>query len=79
MIALGMGWFIYRARFARHAVILILPLWLMLHGGLLLAGIHLRDFYAWRNRLPQPAYLALNALALAALVGLVWLLLIVGR
>jgi hypothetical protein len=79
LIALGMGWFIYRSRFARHAIFLLLPFWLMLHGGLLLAGIHLRDFYAWWNRLSQPAHIAIQVLGLAALVGLVWLLLVVGR
>jgi hypothetical protein len=71
---LAIGWFIYRTRFARHAIFMILPLWLMLHGVLLLVGIHLRDFYTWWNRLAQPLRILLQLLVVVAFMGLVWIL-----
>jgi hypothetical protein len=79
IMALGIGWFIFRSRFARHAIVLIVPLWMMLHGALLLAGFHVRDFYTWLNRRSQPAYIAIQFLGWAAFMGLVWLLVTLGR
>jgi len=79
LMAFGFCWFIYKTRFGRHAIVLALPLWLMFQGGLLLAGIHLRDFYTWWNRLSQPAHIAIHLFGLIALVALVVLLVTAGR
>jgi hypothetical protein len=79
LMTLGIGWFVFRTRFARHAIFLIVPAWLVLHGSLLLAGIHLRDFHNWWNRRSQLTHLAAGFLGLALLTAVVWLLLIAGR
>jgi hypothetical protein len=79
LMAAGLGWYIYKTRFARQAVLFVVPLWLLLHGALLLAGIHLRDFYSWWNRLAQPARLGIQVLAWATFLALVWFLIAAGR
>ncbi|MCI0637530.1 MAG: hypothetical protein L0Y72_31445 [Gemmataceae bacterium] len=75
VIAVALCYFIYRTRFGRHAILLFAPLWLMLHGTLLLLGIHFRDFRAWWNQLRPLPRIALQALGILALALVVWFLL----
>ncbi len=75
LIAVALGYFIYRTGLGRHGILLFVPLWLMLHGTLLLLGIHFRDFWAWWNQLKPPARIALQALGILALGLVVWFLL----
>jgi hypothetical protein len=77
--ATAIGWFIYKTRFARHAVVLLLPLWFVLHGILLLVGIHARDFFTWWNRLTPIPRIAIHVLGWLALMALVWFLVMARR
>ncbi len=73
--SVAIGWWIFKTGFGRHAVLMFLPLWLLLHGTLLLAGIQLRDAYTWWNQRKPAVRIAIQMLFLAAFFTLVWFLL----
>jgi len=75
----AVGWWIYKTGFGRQALAMVIPLWCLLHGILLLMGIHLRDFYAWWNQLAQPVRIAIQVLGVLAFLFLVWFLVVSGR
>ncbi|MCI0685311.1 MAG: hypothetical protein L0Y71_24700 [Gemmataceae bacterium] len=79
VMSFGIGLFVFRTLFIRHAVFLLLPAWLLLHGSLLLMGVHFRDFRSWWYGLAQPARLGLQLLGIVAFAALVWLLATAGR
>jgi len=76
--ALATCWWLYKTGLGRHAIVVAVPLWLLLHGILLLTGIHLRDFYFWWNQLRPPVRIATQVFGMLALALLVWLLLTIG-
>lgn len=77
--AFSLSWFIFRARFVRHAVFFLLPAWLMLHGMLLMAGFHLRDAQKWWNQRHPMVRFSLQVLGLAAFTAFVWFLITASR
>jgi hypothetical protein len=76
--ALATCWWLYKSGLGRHGIVLIVPVWLLLHGMLLLTGIHLRDFYVWWNQLRPPGRIAIQALGFLVFALLVWLALTLG-
>jgi hypothetical protein len=85
MIGLGvvtasaLSWFVYRALLLRPAVLFLVPGWLILHGGLLLAGVHLRDAHKWWNQRHPMVRFILQLLGIAAFVAFLWFLVTAAR